>query len=730
MRIASLLHAREESLNTAGDEHGVTTHDFAQLNGNGKRRDGGGAEEDEHTRKRRRVKHKVVIHSSPFLRCLQTSVAIAAGMAQYCPPTVETGKKTSSKLHTASPRLRTTDGHDSPNLAPVAEPKHDFAHTIARKALHEHILHHRKSKLCVDAFLGEWLNPQYFDQITPPPPSAMMVKSAKVELIQNENVEIFTPAVPAISTKSSNSSLWSGANGGRNASRESTLDDWSRVEDTLPSSPTSPTSPRSRASSHSNTGSNDSAGHRSPLRPGAPLQPLTSNVPKQETAIYHPPTPHYAVSSSDHIPRGYVAHARNACTSVDYAWDSSRAPQDWGSGGEYGEEWSAMHKRLRRGLNRLVQWYGHGDETGEDALGFEQAERHDERDEEEAEQEDLVVVLITHGAGSNALIGALTGQPVLLDVGMASLTMAVRRDDASGAEGTAMHSPLNAEDKMLNGASAARRSSLDFGLSSLYEMKIIASTEHLRPSGGSSGGDPNRASFRSSKADLAKARDSLSTRKPRNLVLDESARSSTSSSLGTIRRPSGAMLAAPASELRSSSMPPGERVASPLGLWTRKEGAVSPGLWTPTPTSVGGGTPVLDAQTQVKGDGEGERRFSELDGDEGDANLAPDGDVKLDSSDSFLRSHPVPSNEDVPPPSVTDESTNGHETDGASDVKLSSNTSEGNAPVLFPKPGENMSSTLIRGLSNRGLWGSKPSGDQVERRIREGPKRRWTVDQE
>jgi hypothetical protein len=76
----------------------------------------------------------------------------------------------------------------------------------------------------------------------------------------------------------------------------------------------------------------------------------------------------------------------------------------------------------------MMEWYSqhNADDRGEDALGFEQA---DAGHGEEDEQEDLVLILVTHGAGCNALIGALTNQPVLLDVGMASLTMAVRREE-------------------------------------------------------------------------------------------------------------------------------------------------------------------------------------------------------------------------------------------------------------------------------------------------------------
>ena len=80
---------------------------------------------------------------------------------------------------------------------------------------------------------------------------------------------------------------------------------------------------------------------------------------------------------------------------------------------------------------------------------------------------DTVVVIVTHGAGCNALIGAMTGQPVLLDIGLASLTMATRKqgEDAPSLPS----SPIR-----------TRRGSLDLGIATRYEMEIIASTEHLR----------------------------------------------------------------------------------------------------------------------------------------------------------------------------------------------------------------------------------------------------------
>ncbi|TKA82572.1 hypothetical protein B0A55_01210 [Friedmanniomyces simplex] len=546
IRIAKLLHAREQAAEDAASEpgksDGVTAYDFAQR----QQQQGGQQREDNgaNPRKRKR-KHKVVIHTSPFLRCVQSSVAIAAGMAQYQPPSssqpdsrsnTSSRSRTPSSLHSVSPRLRGTEGLGSPTLAPISEPRQDLAHAIARRVLSEHRRHGR-FKLRVDAFLGEWLNPQYFDQITPPPPSAMMVATAKAELKGHEMVDIFAPS---LSTKSSGGDLWGAQT--RSGSRDDALEDWNDVHDSL----VVPVPKRDRASSASSVGSNDSgaSGRKSPFRPGHVLQPFTSTVPKPETSVYVPPTPHYAVSSSDHIPRGYVSHARQACVNADYAWDSSRPPQGWGDGGEYGEEWSGMHKRFRRGLNHLVHWYSqhNADDRAEDALGLEQAEHHRGHDGEDEgeEEEELVLILVTHGAGSNALIGALTGQPVLLDVGMASLTLAVRRDDAP--LDITPRRRVSAQKGLGDGYQARRRTSLDMGLSAVYEMKLVSSSEHLmRPSsssssssreqqrGGAGGSHHHHHFLRSSGGEG-------------NNGLAGRARTGTvNSSLGSMRRPSGAV---------------------------------------------------------------------------------------------------------------------------------------------------------------------------------------------
>ena len=201
---------------------------------------------------------------------------------------------------------------------------------------------------------------------------------------------------------------------------------------------------------HATTHMGDRLSIRNTIKPA-------NNAPK-ESLIYIPPTPAYAISSSDPIPVGYVAHARDACIDVRYQWDSMRPPLDWGNGGEYGEEWSSMHKRFRVSLQRMVGWY---EEHG--------TSLNDRSSHCQDQDQEIVLVLVTHGAGCNALIGALSNQPVLIDVGMSSLTMAVLKDNVADIEPTPPSSPRN-----------FRNGSIDLGIADEYDMKIVASTEHLR----------------------------------------------------------------------------------------------------------------------------------------------------------------------------------------------------------------------------------------------------------
>lgn len=142
------------------------------------------------------------------------------------------------------------------------------------------------------------------------------------------------------------------------------------------------------------------------LRPGY----LAGNIaPDDGTGAYAPPRPTHAVAVNEGIPEGYVQHARDRLT-FDFHWDSAR----FGDGGELGEEWTSMLKRSRRGFINILNYYC----TPESQPS----------EEEEEEEVDTVLVLVTHGSGANALLGAMTDQPVLRDIGTGSITMGVRTE--------------------------------------------------------------------------------------------------------------------------------------------------------------------------------------------------------------------------------------------------------------------------------------------------------------
>ncbi|KAG4432191.1 hypothetical protein IFR05_012314 [Cadophora sp. M221] len=400
----------------------------------------------------RKRRHKVIIHTSPFLRCVQTSVAISAGLAQNPGHTHQHLKPPSSPLVKAtqmqsSPRMRPTLSTGSPALAPIPEP-------VASKLNgrpYEQPENIKKATLRVDAFLGEWLSPDYFEHITPPPSSVMMVAGAKADLLRKEDYSGLSHVrEPATASVGFPGGWGSPVVVAEKKEDEGALSSLSTLGQSLPR--------RDRTSSLSSVGSSGSRqSHR-----GAANLPTAA-----EHGVYQPPVPAYAISGADPIPAGYVAHSRDACVDVDYQWDSMRDPQNWGNGGEYGEEWSSMHKRFRKGLQQLVGWYSNIDGPSQ-LLTKHNSSTYLRPNEDTSEDDDtdLVIILVTHGAGCNALIGALTNQPVLLDVGMASLTMAVRKPTPpSSPTTTPGHS---------------RASSRTVTISDQYDVKLIANTEHLR----------------------------------------------------------------------------------------------------------------------------------------------------------------------------------------------------------------------------------------------------------
>ncbi|KAK3390082.1 hypothetical protein B0H63DRAFT_409977 [Podospora didyma] len=393
------------------------------------------------SQRRKRKRYKVVFHSSPFLRCIQTATAISAGLAQDSTPFGPAADDASSP---SPPAVQ------SPHTRPTVNTTTDVTTTPrSRKPVPI-----RRSVLRLDAFLGEWLSPGYFELITPPPESVMMLASAKADLLRREDYTSY-PNFSAHFHSNSQGQLWSPT--GRSSppvSSPDSLDNMGALATSLPQTSTTP-SPVSQ-----------------PRRVSSPLP--------TDTPGYVSPVPHYAVNSNNTIPPGYVTHARDACVDIDYQWDSIRPPLDWGDGGTFPEEWTSMHRRFRNGIQHLVDWYTTAENPTEMVTKTVFRNRKDSDScavEDGADVEtEAVVILVSHGAGCNALIGAITHQPVLMDVGMASLTMAVRKpDEGQFADGRASRSGPDRPD-----SSSSERANHTVPVHQYYDLKIFASTDHLR----------------------------------------------------------------------------------------------------------------------------------------------------------------------------------------------------------------------------------------------------------
>ncbi|KAH6895362.1 hypothetical protein B0T10DRAFT_213818 [Thelonectria olida] len=361
------------------------------------------------TKKRKRF--KVVIHSSPFLRCVQTSIGISSALAQ-----------TSAE----------SPNHPSDVCVSATGSAKEFKPVILR----------------LDSFLGEWLSPEYFEQITPPPGAALMVGSAKADLLRRVDYSTLTNPPPiSHSHTSSSGSLWNGSPSASPSIHAQQM-------------PSPPPSEKDTWSVGSAPASSMAAALSGQL--GAHVDQAKGDQKKG----YAFPKPHYAISSSGKIPEGLTAHARDHCMVVDYQWDSMRSPLDFGDGGQFGEEWHAMHKRFRKGLKKLVHWYATTEAPTETVTkGLFHHDEHANSDDEDVE---TVVIMVSHGAGCNALIGAITHQPVLMDVGIASITMAVRKPDVT-------YPSLLAASRLRDPASDPYVSPHE-----LFDIRLSATTDHLR----------------------------------------------------------------------------------------------------------------------------------------------------------------------------------------------------------------------------------------------------------
>ncbi|KAF3917580.1 hypothetical protein AA313_de0203830 [Arthrobotrys entomopaga] len=293
---------------------------------------------------------KIIIHTSPFLRCVQTSIAVTAGMSQYFSDI----KVLQSSTSTSTPAA-TKDSSD--------------VYTSSKLTVHP------RPMLRIDGWLGEWLCEDYFAEITPPPASSLMIGTAKIDLMRP-----------------------SSAGGLRN--------DGAPVASTTTTTTTNHTLPTPHHSHH-----------------------------RAHSVGFVPPVANSAIGKNEPIPRGHVSHAKDFLD-IDYAYDSLR----YGDGGEYGEEWGRMHKRVKIGFEKIVKGYADGEvkpciksssttlstTTSFTQLATAVAEECSITDEKKGDiPGGTVVIFISHGAICNALIGAMTHKPVLMDMGIASMSMGV-----------------------------------------------------------------------------------------------------------------------------------------------------------------------------------------------------------------------------------------------------------------------------------------------------------------
>lgn len=382
----------------------------------------------------RKQKPRIIIHTSPFLRCVQTAIAISSGINQ---------NYTDLKSLRES-RLPTSPSSNSTPAIPESAPS---------PASGTHSKNNPRSVLRVDACLGEWLNPEYFESIIPPPKSERMVATAKTELLRRDE-----STIPAADKQTPpNVHHFPGGWNGSIPSQEE------EPKNEIESTPIS-TNPgqRNRAGSYDSLKAIHTPWGRRMLR-------VNTDIPAVPDAAYSPPIPSYAISPSNPIPDGYVTHARDACVLVDYQWDSMREPQNWGSGGEYGDEWSTMLTRFGNSIERMISWYQNDDASTTPAHRRTRSQLQflgqDEVDDCVA---DTILIIVTHGAGCNALIGALSGQPALVNVATASLTLAVRKDYM----GQTLPVHEQAEKYDLHYKTSGPED---------YSLVEVASTDHLRP---------------------------------------------------------------------------------------------------------------------------------------------------------------------------------------------------------------------------------------------------------
>ncbi|KAI2622321.1 hypothetical protein GGR54DRAFT_638657 [Hypoxylon sp. NC1633] len=636
--------------------------------------------------KLRKRRYKVVIHSSPFQRCVQTSIAIAAGLASnhYSPSHTPVERSPSPRSTQISP-----PGHVHSRPHPASATQTSLSPDSSAPSAIE------KSILRVDPFLGEWLSPDYFEHITPPPRSSLMLATAKAELLRRENYNDY-PHFHTRHPPTGSLQLWS-ASPSRGSPLASSM------------TPDSDTSAGLGSLSALKTGLPRTRGDLTEDPRGAHRVPHFETI---RTSGYVSPVPSYALSTSEPIPRGYVAHARDACVDIDYQWDSSRENLGWGDGGVLPEEWAAMHQRFRKGLRRLVEWYSTTENPGEmvtrtnsslESVKYSRKESAPGSlpvgDDKEVETEN-VVVLVSHGAGCNALIGAITQQPVLIDVGMSSITMAQRKPefdygfDASVYDGaaTSLEEPLITTRAIL---------------AEMFELKLFANTEHLH-----SAATPPSLSRSASAAG----------RNPRGRNNNRFSSALKEANFGA------SLYGDPVPGSRSNS------VNASLGSMRRGSPVTPSSVWAPPSSRGGGGTVAVDSavssspSTQPIRSGSGGLWTPPVQDDVADIKeeipsrpaLNHEGEPSKSNHQDFLKAQEhdsVPGDIELQTSAMSSAKTPASKT-GSHHSEERDHFDEGSVPRLW-------ASTV-----NNGLWGApRPPGEAERNRDFRVSKRRWTVNE-
>lgn len=96
---------------------------------------------------------------------------------------------------------------------------------------------------------------------------------------------------------------------------------------------------------------------------------------------------------------------------IDYTWNSA----SMGSSGEYGESWTNMHARITAGLESLLNYYN----TDSQHI---QKHRHIQKPQHAQQQQPspTTLMVVSHGAACNPLLGTLLHVPILSVIGLAS----------------------------------------------------------------------------------------------------------------------------------------------------------------------------------------------------------------------------------------------------------------------------------------------------------------------